>query len=160
MTKETMIGMLRAARNGAEMIQVLDSLAGGYEYIESPQIAQVLGIPTLEPVEFWCYTRGVQFPSFSLSATHEKTPHHCCCHSASDAARVCNNSGQLCKPKLCPILYRTMPDKMTQSNWADNLTSEESKQTYTEIVHFLQEEVKREVLEKYNKPIAMKYQKV
>lgn len=53
-----------------------------------------------------------------------------------------------------------MPDKMTQSNWADNLTSEESKQTYTEIVHFLQEEVKREVLEKYNKPIAMKYQKV
>ena len=52
MTKETMIGMLRAARNGAEMIQVLDSLAGGYEYIESPQIAQVLGVPTLEAVEF------------------------------------------------------------------------------------------------------------
>lgn len=52
MTKETMIGMLRVARNGAEMLQVLDSLAGGYEYIESPQIAQVLGVPTLEAVEF------------------------------------------------------------------------------------------------------------
>ena len=52
MTKETAIGMLRVARNGAEMLQVLDTLSGGYEYIESPMIAQVLGIPTLEPVEF------------------------------------------------------------------------------------------------------------
>ena len=49
---------------------------------------------------------------------------------------------------------------MTQSNWADNLTSEESKQTYTEIVNYLKEEVLSQVLEKYDKPIAMKYQKV
>lgn len=47
-----MIGMLRAAQNGNQMLQILDTLAGGYEYIESPQIAQVLGIPTLEAVEF------------------------------------------------------------------------------------------------------------
>ena len=69
--------------NGAEMLQVLDTLAAdvaGFDYIESPMIAQVLGIPTLEAVEFWCYTRGVQFPSFFLwrNATF------CCsqsCHS-------------------------------------------------------------------------------
>lgn len=53
-----------------------------------------------------------------------------------------------------------MPDKMTQSNWADNLTSEESKQTYNEIVHYLEEEVLSQVSEKYNKPIAYKYQNV
>jgi len=55
MTKETMIDMLRAARNGAEMLQVLDTLAQdsvGYTYVESPMIAQVLGVPTLEAVEF------------------------------------------------------------------------------------------------------------
>ena len=55
MTKETAIGMLRVARNGAEMLQVLDTLMAdlaGFDYIESPQIAQVLGIPTLEAVEF------------------------------------------------------------------------------------------------------------
>jgi len=56
MTKETAIGMLRVARNGAEMLQVLDTLMAdlaGFDYIESPMIAQVLGIPTLEAVEFW-----------------------------------------------------------------------------------------------------------
>ena len=55
MTKETAIGMLRVARNGAEMLQVLDTLMAdlaGFDYIESPMIAQVLGIPTLEAVEF------------------------------------------------------------------------------------------------------------
>jgi len=52
MTLQTAIAQLRAARNGAEMLQVLDALAGGYEYIESPMIAQVLGTPTLEPMEF------------------------------------------------------------------------------------------------------------
>ena len=53
-----------------------------------------------------------------------------------------------------------MPDKMTQSNWADNLTSEESKQTYTEIVNYLKEEIIQQVSEKYNKPIAYKYRNV
>ena len=55
MTYETAIAQLRNARNGAEMLQVLDTLminTAGYEYIESPMIAQVLGVPTLEPMEF------------------------------------------------------------------------------------------------------------
>jgi len=55
MTKETAIGMLRVAQNGNEMLQVLDTLAAdsvGYTYVESPMIEQVLGIATLEPIEF------------------------------------------------------------------------------------------------------------
>ena len=55
MTKETAIGMLRTAQNGNQMLQVLDTLAAdsvGYTYVESPMIAQVLGIATLEPIEF------------------------------------------------------------------------------------------------------------
>ncbi len=52
MTKETAIGMLRVAQTGNEMLQVLDSLTSGFSYIESPQIEQVLGVATLEPIEF------------------------------------------------------------------------------------------------------------
>jgi len=52
MTYETAIGMLRTAQNGNEMLQVLDSLTSGFSYIESPMIEQVLGIATLEPIEF------------------------------------------------------------------------------------------------------------
>ena len=55
MTKETAIGMLEVAQNGNQLLQVLDTLAAdvaGFDYIESPQIAQILGIPTLEPMEF------------------------------------------------------------------------------------------------------------
>ena len=52
MTKETAIGMLRTAQNGAEMLQVLDNLTTGFDYIESPKIQQELGIPTMEPIEF------------------------------------------------------------------------------------------------------------
>ena len=67
MTKETMIGMLRAAQNGNQMLQILDTLAAdvaGFDYIESPMIAEVLGVnqltqgghrfaaATLEPIEF------------------------------------------------------------------------------------------------------------
>ena len=55
MTKETAIGMLRVAQNGNQMLQVLDPLAAdsvGYTYAESPMIEQVLGVATLEPMEF------------------------------------------------------------------------------------------------------------
>ena len=45
-------------------------------------------------------------------------------------------------------------------NWADNLTPEEREQTYNEIANYLQEEVISQVSEKYNKPIAYKYQNV
>jgi hypothetical protein len=43
-------------------------------------------------------------------------------------------------------------------NWADNLTPEQQENCYNEIVHFLQEEIIQQVLEKYDKPIASKYQ--
>ena len=52
MTKETAIGMLRNAQNGDQMLQVLDSLTTGFDYVESPKIQQELGIPTMEPIEF------------------------------------------------------------------------------------------------------------
>ena len=55
MTYETAISALDAARTGDEMLRVLDTLAvdvSGFDYIESPQIAQILGIPTLEPMAF------------------------------------------------------------------------------------------------------------
>ena len=48
MTYQTAISMLAAARNGAEMLQVLDQLMS----LEAPQVAQVSAAPTLEAVEF------------------------------------------------------------------------------------------------------------
>ena len=52
MTYETAIGMLRVAQTGEQMLQVLDSITTGFDYVESPQIEQALGIATLEPMEF------------------------------------------------------------------------------------------------------------
>jgi hypothetical protein len=62
MTKETAIGMLRDARNGNQMLEVLNTLAAdsvGYAYAESPMIEGVLTggqhrsiAATLEPIEF------------------------------------------------------------------------------------------------------------
>lgn len=55
MTKDSLIALFDAAQTGTELLQVLDTLAAdvaGFDYIESPQIAQILGIPTLEPMEF------------------------------------------------------------------------------------------------------------
>lgn len=55
MTFQSAIAQLRAAQNGNQMLQVLDTLAqdsAGFDYAESPMIAQVLGVPTLETVEF------------------------------------------------------------------------------------------------------------
>jgi hypothetical protein len=52
MTYETAIGMLRTAQTGDQMLQVLESLTTGFDYVESPQIEQALGIATLEPMEF------------------------------------------------------------------------------------------------------------
>ena len=65
MTLHSAISQLRAARKGAEMLQVLDALAqdsAGFDYIESPMIAQVLGVPTLEAVELWWYNKGGSHP--------------------------------------------------------------------------------------------------
>jgi hypothetical protein len=52
MNIQNAIQQLESAQTGHELLKVLDSLAGGYVYIESPMIAQVLGVPTLEVVEF------------------------------------------------------------------------------------------------------------
>ena len=45
-------------------------------------------------------------------------------------------------------------------NWVNNLTPEEQDHYYNEIVTYFTEEVTRQVLEKYNKPIALKYKNV
>jgi len=50
--------------------------------------------------------------------------------------------------------------KFISGNWVDNLTPTQQEQCYNEIVTFFTEEVTRQVLEKYNKPIAYKYQNV
>ena len=53
MNIQTAIKQLEGAQTGHEMLQVLDAIAGGYNYIESPMIAQVLGVPTLDEIKFW-----------------------------------------------------------------------------------------------------------
>ena len=45
-------------------------------------------------------------------------------------------------------------------NWVNNLTPEEQSHYYNEVVNFFAEQVKIDVLEKYNKPIALKYKNV
>ena len=52
MNIQNAIQQLKDAQTGHELLNVLDNLQGGFKYIESPMIAQVLGIPTLEPIEF------------------------------------------------------------------------------------------------------------
>ena len=52
MNTQTAIAQLETAQTGHELLNVLDNLQGGFKYIESPMIEQVLGIATLEPIEF------------------------------------------------------------------------------------------------------------
>ena len=52
MNTQTAIAQLKTAQTGDELLNVLDNLQGGFKYIESPMIEQVLGIATLEPIEF------------------------------------------------------------------------------------------------------------
>jgi len=52
MNTQTAIAQLKTAQTGHELLNVLDNLQGGFKYIESPMIEQVLGIATLEPIEF------------------------------------------------------------------------------------------------------------
>lgn len=57
MSKSVMISMLRQGSNGNEILSILDSLTSdsiaSYDVIESPMIEQVLGMPTLETIDFW-----------------------------------------------------------------------------------------------------------
>ena len=56
MSKSVMLSMLAQGNTGSEIMSILDALTsdnvGGFDYIESPMIEQVLGIPTLEEVAF------------------------------------------------------------------------------------------------------------
>ena len=51
MTYETAIGMLRTARTGDQMLQVLESLVTK-DHILNPALAQQANVPTLELMEF------------------------------------------------------------------------------------------------------------
>ena len=52
MNTQNVIQQLEGAQTGHEMLQVLDAIAAGFKYIESPMIAQVLGVPTLDEIKF------------------------------------------------------------------------------------------------------------
>ena len=45
-------------------------------------------------------------------------------------------------------------------NWVNNLTPDQQQDCYNQIVDYFTEEVVKEVLEKYDKPIAYKHQNV
>jgi len=56
MSKSVMLSLLAQGNTGSELLSILDALAAdnvsSFDYIESPMIEHVLGIPTLEPVAF------------------------------------------------------------------------------------------------------------
>jgi len=60
MSKSVMLSLLAQGNTGSEILSILDTLAAdnvsSFDYIESPMIEQVLGIPTLEEVAFWLLT--------------------------------------------------------------------------------------------------------
>ena len=56
MSKSVMLSLLAQGNTGSEIMSILDAIAAdnvsGFDYIESPMIEQVIGIPTLEEVAF------------------------------------------------------------------------------------------------------------
>ena len=56
MSKSVMLSLLAQGNTGSEILSILDALAAdnvsSFDYIESPVIEQVLGIPTLEEIAF------------------------------------------------------------------------------------------------------------
>jgi len=60
MSKSIALSLLAQGNTGDELLQILDALAAeavsSFDYIESPMIEQVLGIPTLEESAFWLLT--------------------------------------------------------------------------------------------------------
>ena len=56
MSKSVMLSLLAQGNNGNEILSILDAIAsdqvGGFDYIESPVIEQVIGVPTLEEIAF------------------------------------------------------------------------------------------------------------
>lgn len=56
MSKQVLISMLRQGNNGNEILSILDSLTSdnvsSYDVIESPMIESILGVPTLQEIDF------------------------------------------------------------------------------------------------------------
>jgi len=47
-----MLSLLAQGNTGSEIMSILNAIVSGYEYVESPVIAQVIGIPTLAEIAF------------------------------------------------------------------------------------------------------------
>ena len=56
MSKEVMIGMLKVANNGNDLLQILDSLTDTNEEVISSDAVDFSG----NPVNFWCIWEGAQ----------------------------------------------------------------------------------------------------
>ena len=56
MSKSVILSLLSQGNTGNELLSILDAIAsdqvGGFDYIESPVIEQVIGVPTLEEIAF------------------------------------------------------------------------------------------------------------
>ena len=56
MSKSIALSLLAQGNNGNEILSILDALVAdnvsGFDYIESPVIEQVIGVPTLEEIAF------------------------------------------------------------------------------------------------------------
>ena len=56
MSKSVMLSLLAQGNTGSEIMSILDAIAsdqvGGFDYIESPVIEQVIGVPTLKEIAF------------------------------------------------------------------------------------------------------------
>jgi hypothetical protein len=56
MSKTAMLSLLAQGNTGSEIMSILDTLASdnvsNFDYIESPVIEQVIGIPTLAEIAF------------------------------------------------------------------------------------------------------------
>ena len=58
MSKEVMIGMLKVANNGNDLLQILDALTDTNEEVISSDAVDFSG----QPVNFWCYWEGANNP--------------------------------------------------------------------------------------------------
>ena len=56
MSKSIALSLLAQGNNGNEILSILDALVAdnvsGFDYIESPVIEQVIGVPTLKEIAF------------------------------------------------------------------------------------------------------------
>jgi hypothetical protein len=52
MSKTAMLSLLAQGNTGSEILSILNAIVSGYEYVESPVIEQVIGIPTLAEIAF------------------------------------------------------------------------------------------------------------